>query len=516
VTGIAAAPLAAISGSLVAGIAALLAWGAVFGVLSFFNRPRIPSPGVEELELPGDEPPAIAGMLTNGWRVGRDAVPATLLDLVARGFLKLDAATSTEMALRVPDRGPPGELSAFEAQVFELVRDQAVDRVVPVGALTTGRASAANKWWLRFRGSVTEEARRLGLSRPRWSVRAVIVLTALAAVPSLLISHADAGAGGSLSTSGFFFVWVPLFSFTVSLRTNGPNSLVPQRLAVERETAAGSAAAARWLGLRAHLAKDAQFATLPPAAVATWERFLAYAVAMGIAPGAEAGLPLGGSNDREVWSSYGGHWRRVRIRWPNPLQMPAPTTAGGIVAGLYLIGMSFVGFGMTLIPFTVISYLSRPVHHPAGTGGAAVLAVAVFFLAVIVIVACGVFWFGVRKLGLPFAAGEKRTVEGVVLRVRTGLIAVDDGRASTIQALTLPRGLEVERGTTVRATISSRSGRIHELTALEPPAPPEPSEHRPDLSLLGASMALTGVADGRGRVMRIPAGPRRRPKRTRA
>jgi len=38
----------------------------------------------------GEEPPAVVDLLTNDWRVTPDAIPATLLDLAARGFVDLD------------------------------------------------------------------------------------------------------------------------------------------------------------------------------------------------------------------------------------------------------------------------------------------------------------------------------------------------------------------------------------------------------------------------------------------
>jgi hypothetical protein len=38
----------------------------------------------------GEEPPTVVDLLTNDWRVTADAIPATLLDLAARGYLDLE------------------------------------------------------------------------------------------------------------------------------------------------------------------------------------------------------------------------------------------------------------------------------------------------------------------------------------------------------------------------------------------------------------------------------------------
>ena len=54
----------------------------------------------------------------------------------------------------------------------------------------------------------------------------------------------------------------------------------------------GQDAASRWLGVRDFLAQDDAFHSLPPDAVAVWDRYLAYAAAMGVAKDAAKGLLL--------------------------------------------------------------------------------------------------------------------------------------------------------------------------------------------------------------------------------
>jgi hypothetical protein len=50
----------------------------------------------------------------------------------------------------------------------------------------------------------------------------------------------------------------------------------------ERDTAAGRAVAARWLGVRDWLAAHESFADPPPAAVTVWDRYLPYGAALGV------------------------------------------------------------------------------------------------------------------------------------------------------------------------------------------------------------------------------------------
>jgi len=99
-----------------------------------------------------------------------------------------------------------------------------------------------------------------------------------------------------------------------------------------------------------------QFADLPPAAVMVWERYLKYGAAVGASRLASAVLDLEMGNRRLVWSSFGGTWHRVRVRYPRfwpPLGRPMhhvllSAAAYGIVGGVLL--KLFVSFGKYALP----------------------------------------------------------------------------------------------------------------------------------------------------------------------
>lgn len=74
---------------LVATVAATVLWLVLLLVAAFATRPRDVDPALATMEL-GEESPAVVDLLTNDWRVTLDAIPATLLDLAARGFVDLD------------------------------------------------------------------------------------------------------------------------------------------------------------------------------------------------------------------------------------------------------------------------------------------------------------------------------------------------------------------------------------------------------------------------------------------
>src|SRR5690606_24648913 len=69
------------------GVVPLAAWFAAYGGLLLATRPRVGPAGPATPDL-GQEPPAVASYLVNGWTVTVDAVESTLLDLAARRIIE--------------------------------------------------------------------------------------------------------------------------------------------------------------------------------------------------------------------------------------------------------------------------------------------------------------------------------------------------------------------------------------------------------------------------------------------
>src|SRR5690606_39026546 len=112
------------------------AWFAAYGLLLVATRPRPPRavPATPEL---GEEPPAVASLFVNGWKVTVDAVESTLLDLAALRILEFrqPADDPRQTTIHIVDENPRG-LNAYEQRVFDRVARLAVGRVVPLTALT--------------------------------------------------------------------------------------------------------------------------------------------------------------------------------------------------------------------------------------------------------------------------------------------------------------------------------------------------------------------------------------------
>jgi hypothetical protein len=197
----------------------------------------------------------------------------------------------------------------------------------------------------------------------------------------------------------------------------------------QRDTPAGLAAASRWLGVRSRLADDKVFPTAPPIAVALWERYLAYGAAFGVAPGAVRPIPMGAESDSRAWSSYGGRWREVRIRYPRLLPLGwgmSPRSA------LFKAVVAAAAASFLLYMLASVAPDPRAEDGARALAAAAVLAVP----AVVVLVAAFVIVKSVADLW------SMLEVTGQIVRLRTfgseenteRYVAVDDGTSARIRA----------------------------------------------------------------------------------
>jgi hypothetical protein len=478
------------AGLAVAAAATLAVWCALFAVLALASRPRLPDAAPAAQDLPGREPPAVVGFLVNRWELGRETVPATLLDLATKGAVALEQVAPDRFVCRVRQTVPAG-LTAYEEQVLDHVRGLASGGVVPCEALTTGPEAQSKGWWDRFQKAVVADARRRGLSRGRWSKGALVALGVVAVAPAVLAAAAlvlaptKSSTSSSSSSSSSSSDDNPVGAFIgVAVLGWGALMAVPYSLRAERDTPEGRAAAAKWLGLRRYLAEDQAFDQAPPAAVAIWDRYLAYGAAMGVAAGAVRALPLGSESDRSAWSSYGGRWHVVRVRYPDKFPpgwgkhpLAAFAQALAILGGVALVGAEI---GPSL--FGAVGDVLRS-SRAGGWHGYALVGAGVFVL----VVAVAVLYVVRTALLLALAAPDlfsRSHVEGIVIRMRAGYLAVDDGEHARVRAWRVePAKLAgVARGTIVRATVSPRLGHVFQLEAVD---------HRPqEAGFRGAKAAV--------------------------
>jgi len=390
-----------------------LLWLGMIGGARVINQPRRPKSGQPTQDL-GPEPPALAAMLAGGFDVPRESVTATLFDLAARGAVEIVETGNEDYAVRVKGE-PKGGLLGFEHQVLILLRQRAVDGVVPAAALTTGRKDISKGWWKTFRGQVVQAAQARGLSRDLWDWRTTTGLTAAGVIPALLWWPAVGEWQASLVAG---FVELSLLGWLQNNRR-------------QRDTPAGLDAGSRWLGVQRWI-REAAFEDLPPTAVTIWERHMAYAAAFGAARTAIRAFPMGADEDHAAWTPRPDGWQRVRISYPwvwPPGWGARPELAA--LAGFGLMAMSF-------FPLRIASVIGWPTTLTTMPELASFLRfLTLVFLAVGLIAAFGgmiAFVAGLTDLG------SHREVKGLVLRVRTfgkrprNYVAVDDGRSRRIRA----------------------------------------------------------------------------------
>ena len=499
--------LAATSGHLfhllvIAGVA-LGCWLALLEILAMATRPRQPPAGPAMLvdAAAQVEPPALVNFLTNHWAVGPEAAPATLIDLAARHYVTLDEVAPDRFLCRLSSRPATGEkLTPYEEQVLQRVRGLAADGVVPCEALATGTTEEADAWRKRFDHSVMADAKARGLSRGRWTKASYALLGVTALAPAVAIGAALAAASahnphttarhqsgaGDAFWSGFI-AWAVLMALTSVFRA-------------QRETPAGSVAAAKWLGLREHLHADAAFPTLPPAAVAIWDRYLAYGAALGVAAGAVHALPMGPESDREAWSSYGGRWHLVRIHYPHLLRPGwGWHPAKAIAVSLFCGAAAFAVARAVLSSFshTLLSDLRSARFSPLWGLSVGIMVVVLGALAYAFVAVAKLLSGGLADLT------NQRDVKGVVLRLRKYddrcYVAVDEGRGPRLWAWRVRP--EIYSGLSEHAQVTGRVadhlGYVHSLVAQAPSGPP-PETHpattgaaiKPQLSGSGKGSAV--------------------------
>lgn len=464
-------PLTVLFAILVAG------WLLAYLILTIRTRSPAVPPAPASPEL-GPEPPAIVNLLANRWRLNADAAEATLLDLAARGFLELQQVgadpVTTTIQLRQTDAD---QLLPYERRVLERVRQLAVDGVVPVTALTFRDRRRADAWERQLRKEIVADARARGLSRSRFSTSAQAALSTAAGVsafvPALFLVLQNRVEAPALVAG--VVIMVALAAAVTKLTQS------------ERDTPAGRSAAARWLGVRDWLRGHEEFAELPPASVTVWDRYLAHGAALGVTRTTSAVLDLGMGDDRLVWSSHGGHWRRVRIRYPRLRAHYGKSVPGLLVQTVAMCGAAAI---LTLLG-SIFSGLRTDfdVPAPARLAGWAALTVA----ALLVLYSLYAVVRGLVDLA------QVRTVAGEVLWVKVARVhsskgsrkgrpylyhlAIDDGGSDTTTAWGIPpRGAsELHPGDIVRVQVRPWSRRVlsHQLVRPGPrrDAVPAQQEH---------------------------------------
>ena len=482
---------------LVAGAIALV-WALLYAMAWAVTDPRRVKPGARTLDLPGAEPPAVVALLTHDWVLGHEALPATLLDLAARGYLAIDSL-GEDTLVRVRDEARAeargDRMSDYERMVFEhvgVLARRTHDGVVHAQALTTGPGEESERWWKNFRKAVVGDAQARGLSRPRFPPAVKVLLTVAAVVVAIAVAVAtttirDTDPTDDDDPAGLFvFTGIGSFSTLVGMLAF---------MRGERDTPAGREAAAAWLGVGDLLSENPLFAEHPPAGVAIWDRHLGYGAALGVAHGAVAALPLGAESETEAWSSVGGRWRVVRVRYPRFIppgygKHPGWVTVWGAVqafAGLRLfpmalsLGEAAVDLGRENGVWGTTGFDGQPTEPPQAL---VVTLQAISAGLGVFLILFGTFGAWLLVLGLADLVSGRRPVQGVVIRRKLvahksensttyhTYVAVDDGTKDRVAAWRFKGNIAAPRHAVVRGRVTRY---FHHVKGYEVPSGVDPT-----------------------------------------
>jgi uncharacterized membrane protein YgcG len=247
----------------------LLGIPAAMAVLLAISKARDRVPGVPRtLQDPPEEihPLTLAEMMSSfrGVLHPSTAYRTELLHLVGEGNIEMTAegrvTDPEDLTLRLRDRPEDGVDREF---VDALFGDDG-DRRLSLDEM--GKSQARGKrfrtWWM----SVVKQGRSLRVATGRWEGK----LTALLGLVGIAY-----GIWAASTTAGPFAMWLPPVSLVAMIAV-----LIPME---RRVTPEYRERVARWKAFRRFLRRFSSLPDAPAMAVVIWERYLAYAVALGVA-----------------------------------------------------------------------------------------------------------------------------------------------------------------------------------------------------------------------------------------
>ena len=317
-------------------VMALLGWALHVGFY-WYKRPKPIEPvGLQRPAPPDDgelEPPAVVALLTNGYDVPRSAVTATALDLAARGWIRLSTSDGELVVVTRGAAAAGDSLRPFEQQVLNHLAARAFNDVTSAGTLAASHHRLDRRWWVRFRRSVADTARELGLSTTRYTPVELAPVAACAAIGVIALwmsirNGTEIAISESWQSRTLWFVTLVvlgLLAWKTVERVIG-SAQSPTDVGVERT--------ARWMGhrrrLRERIPEHASVLASPTQQVA-----LAHAAVMGVSEHVLDQLPAAPEDHRRAWSEAGGTPHVVGVRYPvRPGYGQHPMRVG--IAGLVL------------------------------------------------------------------------------------------------------------------------------------------------------------------------------------
>lgn len=303
---------------LVVAVVAVLAGFLLHAWAAWSTRPRRPSLGPAErpATLPsGPESAAVVGLLTNGFEVPTAAVPATVIDLAARGWIRLAHADGELMVVTRSAGAAVGDvLRPHEQLVLNHVSARAFNDVTSGATLAVNQRRLNRRWRHRFARAVAALAAESGLATRRYTA----VQLGPSAAAGLLAAYAlwRSARGGTDTAIADSWVsrsiWVAAVAGLIGL---GVQTVSRARGTASSPTQLGAERWSAWLGYRTRLA-DRIPANASVVGAPAQQEALARAVVMGLSRQVFTELPIVAEDPRHAWSEAGDVPHTVRVRYP--------------------------------------------------------------------------------------------------------------------------------------------------------------------------------------------------------
>ena len=311
---------------------------AVFAWLFFrYGRePKVPDVGEYVRDLP-DDPPAVLDALRNWGSVSPLAFGATVVDLAQRGHLAITEEKiersfwpdSTDYRFHRTDPAPADPLTDFDERVMKrLFADGPETTQSELTTWAAAHTSSAQTWWQGFRTSVRTA---YDAKKYQHGERGMVFAANLGA--ALVV----AGAGGLAFAVRAW--WVGAIAVVWALLQAGLTVVLRQR------TSAGALRAAQWDGVEHFLRDFSELEDAPPGHLVLWERYLVYAVALGVSARLVQAMALRVPEIADTTNA--GRW-----------YVPSPGGGGHGIGGLGSFGS---GFGA--------SFTAAATPRSSGSGG---------------------------------------------------------------------------------------------------------------------------------------------------
>lgn len=277
----------------------VLGWLALFVIWRRWGTEHDTSHVGDYVHEPPDDPPAVVGALLEWNDVdGRD-FGSTVVDLAQRRYLSITQEDDDWRLTRLSpdgDEGDEGDLRPWEQDVLDrLFADGAEVTQSELVAWGKDERVEAAAFWKRFEEGVAEELKRRGYHVRNSPAAHLLNLLAIAIVAGV----------GVMAIAGEHLVGIAAVFSAVG-------QLIVGVFALRRRSLEGATRAAEWKAFARKLRDFSQMEDAPIGHLVLWERYLVYAVALGLPTEVVRGLAMrvpaevGGVAAHQSWY-YAGH-----------------------------------------------------------------------------------------------------------------------------------------------------------------------------------------------------------------